>query len=137
MKIDLMRKYREMSPAVRTSLWFTFCQFLQRGISFITVPVFTRLLTTEEYGICNVYFAWDILDNALKIEPGDPLLALSRSRLAPEVADYVKTVSRARQAESDKKYAAALNLYIAAQEIFPASQICRQGIERLAPLYDK
>ena len=47
-----------MSPAVRTSLWFTFCQFLQRGISFITVPVFTRLLTTEEYGICNVYFAW-------------------------------------------------------------------------------
>ncbi len=85
----------------------------------------------------NVYFAWDILDNALKIEPGDPLLALSRSRLAPEVADYVKTVSRARQAESDKKYAAALNLYIAAQEIFPASQICRQGIERLAPLYDK
>ena len=58
MKINLMRKYREMSPAVRTSLWFTFCQFLQRGISFITVPVFTRLLTTEEYGICNVYFAW-------------------------------------------------------------------------------
>lgn len=47
-----------MSPAVKTSVWFTFCQFLQRGISFITVPVFTRLLTTEEYGICNIYFAW-------------------------------------------------------------------------------
>lgn len=47
-----------MSPAVRTSFWFTICNFLQRGIALFTVPVFTRLLTTQEYGICNVYFAW-------------------------------------------------------------------------------
>ena len=47
-----------MSPAVRTSIWFTICNFLQRGTAFITVPIFTRLLTTEEYGVCNVYFAW-------------------------------------------------------------------------------
>lgn len=47
-----------MSPAVRTSIWFTLCNFLQRGTAFITVPIFTRLLTTDEYGICNIYFAW-------------------------------------------------------------------------------
>ena len=47
-----------MSPAVRTSFWFTICNFLQRGIALFTVPVFTRLLTTQEYGICNVYFTW-------------------------------------------------------------------------------
>ncbi len=58
MKFDLREKYREMPAAVKTSLWFTICQFLQRGISLITVPVFTRLLTTEEYGICNIYFTW-------------------------------------------------------------------------------
>ena len=58
MKWDLRAKYRRMSPAVRTSIWFTICNFLQRGAAFITVPVFTRLLTKEEYGVCNVYFAW-------------------------------------------------------------------------------
>lgn len=58
MKINLIKKYRQMSPAVRTSIWFTICNFLQRGTAFITVPIFTRLLTTEEYGVCNVYFAW-------------------------------------------------------------------------------
>ena len=58
MKINLLNKYKEMPAAVRTSVWFTVCQFLQRGIAFITVPIFTRLLTTEEYGICNIYFAW-------------------------------------------------------------------------------
>lgn len=58
MKTGLRKKYDQMSPAVRTSVWFTFCQFLQRGIVVITVPVFTRLLATEEYGICNIYFTW-------------------------------------------------------------------------------
>lgn len=58
MKSELPKKYRQMSSAARTSLWFTICNFLQRGTAFITVPIFTRLLTTEEYGICNIYFAW-------------------------------------------------------------------------------
>ena len=52
------RKYQAMSPAVKTSVWFTICNFLQRGMSIITVPIFTRILTTDEYGICNIYFAW-------------------------------------------------------------------------------
>ena len=55
MKWNPRRLYREMSPAVRTSVWFTICNFLQRGTALITTPIFTRLLTTEEYGICNIY----------------------------------------------------------------------------------
>lgn len=55
---NLWKKYSSMPAALRTSVWFTFCQFLQRGIAFITVPIFTRLLTTEQYGLCNIYFAW-------------------------------------------------------------------------------
>lgn len=58
MKLNIRKKYQAMSPAVRTSIWFTLCNFLQRGTAFITVPIFTRLLTTDEYGICNIYFAW-------------------------------------------------------------------------------
>ena len=58
MKINLKKTYSEISPAIRTSVWFTICNFLQRGTALITVPIFTRLLTTDEYGICNIYFAW-------------------------------------------------------------------------------
>lgn len=58
LNLKLIKKYSKMSSAVRTSIWFTVCNFLQRGTALITVPIFTRLLTTEEYGICNVYFAW-------------------------------------------------------------------------------
>lgn len=58
LNLKLTKAYSKMSSAVRTSVWFTICNFLQRGTALITVPIFTRLLTTKEYGICNVYFAW-------------------------------------------------------------------------------
>lgn len=54
----LTDKYRGLSPALRTSIWFTICNFLQRGTAFITVPIFTRLLTTDQYGLYNIYLSW-------------------------------------------------------------------------------
>ena len=57
-----LKLYRDSAPAARSALWFTICNFLQRGTSLLVVPIFTRLLTSEQYGICNIYFAWfDIL----------------------------------------------------------------------------
>ena len=42
----------------KASLWFLICGFMQRGISLITTPIFTRLLTTDEYGAYTVYNSW-------------------------------------------------------------------------------
>ena len=53
-----LKAYRESAPAARSALWFTICNFLQRGTALIVVPIFTRLLTEQQYGVCNVYFAW-------------------------------------------------------------------------------
>lgn len=55
--MKLTERYRRLSPSVRTSVWFTICNFLQRGTACIVVPIFTRLLTQEQYGVCNLYFA--------------------------------------------------------------------------------
>ena len=62
-------------------------------------------------------------------------MARAVARLAPEVSDYVKALNRAKAAEEKKAFASALNYYLAAQKIFPASQACRMGIERVAPKY--
>lgn len=43
---------------VRASIWFLICRFLQKGISFITTPIFTRLMNTSEYGQFNVFNSW-------------------------------------------------------------------------------
>lgn len=50
--------YNNLPVQIRASFWFLICAFLQRGISTITTPIFTRLLTTEEYGQYNVFNSW-------------------------------------------------------------------------------
>lgn len=54
----LVNKYRALPVQVKATLWFLICSFLQRGISVITTPIFTRLLTTGEYGRYNVFNSW-------------------------------------------------------------------------------
>ena len=39
----LKDKYIEMSAPVKAAFWFTVCSFVQRGISMLTTPIFTRL----------------------------------------------------------------------------------------------
>ena len=54
----LLKKYSNLSSAVRVSVWFTICNILQKGISMITVPIFTRILTEEQFGVYSVYQSW-------------------------------------------------------------------------------
>ncbi len=56
--MKLLKKYEALSIPVRASIWFVFCNFIQKGMSVITVPIFTRILTTPEYGELNVYNSW-------------------------------------------------------------------------------
>lgn len=43
------------SEEVKASSAYVICSVLQKCLSFITLPLFTRLLTTNEYGISTVY----------------------------------------------------------------------------------
>lgn len=54
----LCDKYKKIPITVKASFWFLVCGFIQRGISLITTPVFSRLLSTGEYGDFSVYNSW-------------------------------------------------------------------------------
>jgi O-antigen/teichoic acid export membrane protein len=51
-------KYKSLPIQAKASCYFLICSFFQRGISTVTTPVFTRLLSTEEYGQYNVFNSW-------------------------------------------------------------------------------
>lgn len=55
----IKNKYLGMSKPVKVAFWFTVCSFLQRGISMIATPIFTRLLSTENYGLYSTYLSWE------------------------------------------------------------------------------
>ena len=55
---ELKKSYNNMPVQVKASFWFLICSFMQKGISTIATPIFTRLLTTAEYGQYNVFNSW-------------------------------------------------------------------------------
>lgn len=55
---QVLDKYKKLSVQVKAAMWFAACSILQKGVSFIVVPLFTRLLTTEQYGTYSLYLSW-------------------------------------------------------------------------------
>lgn len=53
-----IEKYKSLPVQVRASTWFLICSFLQKGISMITTPIFTRIMSTSEYGQYGVFCSW-------------------------------------------------------------------------------
>lgn len=57
-----IKQYKNLSVQAKASIWYTMCNLLQKGISFIIIPIYVRVLTTAEYGKYTVFQSWrDIL----------------------------------------------------------------------------
>lgn len=46
------------NKVVKAGSWYTVANLFLNGISFLTIPIFTRLLTTGDYGTVSLYAAW-------------------------------------------------------------------------------
>lgn len=46
---------------LKSSIWYTISNFLTRAMAFITTPLFTRLLTKEQYGDFTVFASWQAI----------------------------------------------------------------------------
>ncbi len=78
------------------------------------------------------YAAWELLVEASKVDPSDGPMNRARAELAPRVANFVLQLDRASRQSDAGHHAGALAAYLAAQDIYPASRLCREGIESQA-----
>lgn len=51
-------KYGMFSVVKRATLWFLVCSIIQKSISLVTTPIFTRVLNESEYGLYSTYLSW-------------------------------------------------------------------------------
>ena len=59
MKLNsLQNKYRDMSVTTKASLWYTVCNVISKGLALLTTPIFTRMLSEEEYGTFALFQSW-------------------------------------------------------------------------------
>lgn len=54
----IKEKWNKIPLTVKVSTSYAICSILQKCLSFITLPLFTRLLTTEQYGQYTIYSSW-------------------------------------------------------------------------------
>lgn len=48
-----------MSKAIKAAIGYTIGNYLIKGLVFLTIPIFSRLLSTSDYGIYNTYLAYE------------------------------------------------------------------------------
>ncbi len=58
LKHKLNNRLEALSPAAKASVVLMSTQMIQKGLSLITSPIFTRLLSTSEYGEVSLFFSW-------------------------------------------------------------------------------
>jgi O-antigen/teichoic acid export membrane protein len=54
----ILNQYKTMPIQIKATFWYVICSFFTKGIGFITIPFFTRLLSLEEYGECSLFSSW-------------------------------------------------------------------------------
>ncbi len=57
--------YKKIPKQGKASFWFLLCSFLQKGMSMITTPIFTRILPTDAYGQLGAYYSWSSIIGAI------------------------------------------------------------------------
>ena len=53
-----LEKYNSMSEPVKASLWYTICNVVNKGIALLATPIFTRVMTEEQYGTFAIFQSW-------------------------------------------------------------------------------
>ena len=56
--IHIKEKWNGLALPAKVSLVYLICNIIQNSLSFITVPLFTRLLTITQYGQYTIYQSW-------------------------------------------------------------------------------
>jgi O-antigen/teichoic acid export membrane protein len=63
------------NKVIKSSLWYTISSFLLSGISFLTTPLFTRILSLEEYGAYSNFNAvYSIISVIITLNLGSTLI---------------------------------------------------------------
>ena len=48
----------EQREIVRAGVWYTVSNFIMKALQFLTIPVFSRLLSKADYGMYSNYATW-------------------------------------------------------------------------------
>lgn len=57
----LLGQYKRMGAPAKAAIWFVVCNVIQKSMYFILIPIFTRMMTTFEYGQYSIFTSWELI----------------------------------------------------------------------------
>lgn len=91
--IQKLKNFQNASDGVKASVVYTLSSLFTRGLAIITVPIFTRLMSSAEIGVVNLYNSWFSMISVvttLSLASGGFQLAMKEFR--NERNEYVSSV---------------------------------------------
>lgn len=56
-----IKSWLKGNSLLNSAIWYTLGTFILKGVNFFTIPIFTTLLSTEEYGVITIYSTWSAI----------------------------------------------------------------------------
>lgn len=89
----ITEKWRALPPAAKASTAYLICNIVQKCLSFFTMPLFTNLLTEEQYGQVLVYGSWSgILSIALTLNLAYGSFSTAMVKFEEERDSYLSSI---------------------------------------------
>lgn len=90
---ELMKRIHFSNRLVSTSLAYMLTSFVVKGLSFITTPIFTRMMGTSDYGIVSNFTTWvQFFAIFIFIQASSGLLPASVNRAQGRFDSYMKSI---------------------------------------------
>lgn len=83
---------KESNKVVNAGIGYTIGNIIIKGVSFLTIPLYTRLMTTGDYGIYNTYVAYVGIATFLVCLGMDPTLKNAEQDFPEHRQTYLSTV---------------------------------------------
>ncbi|MBQ4645403.1 MAG: oligosaccharide flippase family protein [Clostridia bacterium] len=88
-----LTKLNSMSPAAKASFWFVVSNVVLKGISFITTPIFTRMLDVADYGVSSVFVTWEgVISIFATLSLGGGVYNVAMTKFEKDVDKYTSSM---------------------------------------------
>lgn len=90
--LKLKSTYKNLSLSKKSIIWFTLATLIQNGISFLVTPIYTRLLTGEEYGVYSVYQSWQQIFSIISILALDRCITVGFIKFSDNQKEFLSSI---------------------------------------------
>ena len=80
------------NKVLKSSFWYIFGNILVKGSNIITIPLFTRLLTQEEFGEYNNFVSWSLILTIIATLNLDSTVSRARHDFEEDFKGYCKSI---------------------------------------------